>query len=246
MIPKKTLILDVSDFRNIQVYKEGSEVDIKDPVQFVVYEPRMYSIKTPDDILVFLTAVLQNNHKWSYEPGTKELIVDDMLLKIDGSQIVSPNLKFSFWAPNDEKPRNNLKIYQEFLPFLRGEKRILNLLDKIKIGLQENDIFKEHFREIEQNFFHGIKNEIHVMCSSYNFDNDGLKGERYPNFVVAFNTDTKELSLKHFLHNEGEIYNNGDEPLSLSDMEFDLLFIQNKINRFKQLEQKISSIKINQ
>jgi len=241
---KKILKIDVSDFRNIQVLGAVSveEAQTHPGTYFKVYEPSMFSLESPKCIKSFLERTLQNNHEWDYQPNNNLLIVDGIEYQIKnkgaGNYLTSSLTRKGFSLYSTHQPRNNFKIYQEFLPFLKKEKKGLSTKDKIAAALLENGINKENFytKEVFSNY-----GDFKIQCVSYRHERKA--DDIYPNFELFYNSKDKTVTFNGFLHGEGEIYYSGDELEPLSELEGNLEFYKNRIIAFKELDEKIKNIK---
>lgn len=239
---KKILKINVSDFRNIQVLGAVSaeEAQTHPGTYFKVYAPSMFSLESTKCIRNFLERTLQTNHKWSYQDN--KILIDNIEYEIKNdvlgnfleSQLTYK--KFKLYATN--MPRNNFKVYQEFLYFIIGEEERLSFKDKIAATLLANGIRKEHFHTEEVYF---TKSGFKVQCVSYRHER--VADDIYPNFELFYNSKDKTVTFNGFLHGEGEIYYSGDELEPLSELENNLEFYKNRIIAFKELNEKIKNIK---
>lgn len=220
-------------------HKSGLFSDGKYIKAFNIYPPKVYSFKTPELAEEYFKAVLQENHDYKFE--TKQLIGGSYQgnLTIDGIEfhvhdnglIVSLESGLSE-ALSDSLPRNNLKLYQMFLPFLEAEKKRLTVLEALtKRGYGKNyiDIYEAKFNDER-----GFKVECY---GSY-------EEKEINNFEAFFYFKTNKFQFFNLLHPEGEYYRSGNEPYKLSEIELKIERLQKLAVKYKELELEINSIEL--
>lgn len=247
MEPTKILTISIKNPNKIEVVEDwlfGTKEDIALLRPFKIFPPKIYSFKTPEGVTAYLEAVLQENHH--YVLNVKSRSVDNAgntvgymaTLTVDGIEfnahsnglIVSAISGHSELIVSSELPRNNLKLYEAFLPILNLEKQRLAL----EKALLAAGLGKESLTITEAS--RGSKG-FKIEC--YN-SFDGV----YHNFEMFFYLETNKLEFIHLFHHEGETYYSGNEPYTLANIQAEIKRLECLAASYKMIEEKINSIQI--
>lgn len=238
MKPTKTLSIFTKNPEKIEVINseflekrtEGSVSDGLFTQNFKVYPPQVYSLKTPQDVLIYLEAVLQDNYKYSFivneDTGVWNLTIDGIEFHVHKQGFILATESGISVSVDSDLPRNNLKLYQKILPLIRLEKQMAVLKESLKNSGLEGSF---HIK--------AAKGGFSIECFSY--PDDSI------NFELFFYTETNVLKFLHLLHAEGETYYHGDEPYKLSEIYSRIERLQRLAEQYRTIEKKINSISIN-
>ena len=237
MEPTKTLTIFIKNANDIKIVDskflaETTEGPVGDGMflqTFNIFPPQIYSLSTPEDVTVYLQSILQDNHQYSFSVNPENLVWN---LNVDGIEfhvhkngmIVSEESGNSFFIMSD-LPRNNLKLYQAFLPFLALEKNMVIL----KKALEDS----------------GLAGSFNITAARGGFKIDCFG---YPddliNFELFFYTETNVLKFIHLLRNEDDAYYQGSKTYKISEIYNDIERLQRIAEQYRSIEKEINSIKI--
>lgn len=192
---------------NGQVIVTGDSVKgtiVNEDKQFLIGDPSVVDMDTPDAIKRFFGLLLQGNHDYSF-PADNNIMIDGIYYIIYRYTIESLLSKRIHYFPKNE-PRNFFKLYQEFIQFQHEQQQLINLEDKLNTLLEKFEIDKAVSGLVRTD------EGIYIRVAKYSYDE-----QNYPNFELLLRKDGT-LKFLHFYEREGEYYSNGDTPLGRKDI----------------------------